>query len=102
MGPGAHKNFFASALPSSPPGWSEAAAPHKSGAGELANFRIAPRPQPGGGKGADGKQFVARPAEIELHLAVLVDRPERRHRRGAPAVLAAALGPQLHVPTRAA
>src|ERR1700742_3315358 len=43
------------------------------------------------------EQLVARAADEELQLAVLVDRPERRDRRGALALLAKALGPELHV-----
>src|SRR5882672_2173307 len=51
------------------------------------------RPASRGADGDDVEQLVARAGEIELQLAVLVDRPERRNRRGALAVLAEALGP---------
>ncbi len=43
-------------------------------------------------------ELVARAREEELLLAVLIDRPERCDRRGALAVLAEALGPELHIP----
>src|SRR5262245_17296979 len=41
----------------------------------------------------DGKELVARAGDEQLQLAVLIDRPERRQRRGALAVLAEALRP---------
>ena len=50
----------------------------------------------------DGEQLVARAGDEQLQLAVLVDRPERADRRRALAVLAEALGPELHVPAREA
>ena len=42
--------------------------------------------------------MLRRAVEIELKLAVLVDRAERRDRRRPLAVLAEALAPELHVP----
>src|SRR5262245_42188367 len=56
----------------------------------------------GGGGSDDGDQLVARAGDVELQLAMLVNRPERGDGRGALAVLAQALGPQLHVPAREA
>ena len=53
---------------------------------------------PAAGDGDHGEQLVARAGDEELELAVLVDRPERRDRRRALAVLAEAFGPQLHIP----
>src|SRR5262249_40580979 len=41
------------------------------------------RAAPGGADGNDGEQLVARAAEVELQLAVLVDRTQRRDRRRA-------------------
>ena len=60
------------------------------------------RPLPGRADGQDGEQLVLRPGEIELLLRVLVDRPDRRDRLRALAVLAEALGPELHPPAREA
>src|SRR5216684_8208823 len=71
-------------------------------AGERREFLVDARPATGGADRDDGKELVARPGDEELELAVLVDRPERADRRRALAVLAEALGPQLHVPARAA
>jgi hypothetical protein len=45
-----------------------------------------------------GEHLVARAGEVELQLAVLVDRAERANRRRALSVLAQALGPELAVP----
>ena len=59
-------------------------------------------PAPCGVDGDHREQLVARAADEQLHLAVLVDRAERRERRGALAVLAEAFGPELHVPMREA
>ena len=42
--------------------------------------------------------MLRRAVEIELELAVLVDRAERRDRRRPLAVLAEALAPELHIP----
>src|SRR5215468_3203211 len=56
----------------------------------------------GGADRDDGEELVAGTGEIELQLAVLVDRSKRRDRGGALAVLAETLGPQLHVPAREA
>src|SRR5262245_32398863 len=52
----------------------------------------------GGGGGDDGDQLVARAGDVELQLAMLIDRSERGDGRRALAVLAQALGPELHVP----
>ena len=59
-------------------------------------------PLPAGAGGDDGEQLVARAGDEELQLAVLIDRAERGDRRRALAVLAEALGPELHVPAREA
>src|SRR5262249_56457218 len=45
-----------------------------------------------------GEQLVARPADEQLQLTMLVDRTERGDRRGALAVLAEAFGPKLNIP----
>ena len=49
-----------------------------------------------------GEQLVARSGDEQLQLRVLVDRPECAERRRAPARLAEALGPELHIPAREA
>ena len=46
----------------------------------------------------DGDEMLRRAVEIELKLAVLIDRAKRRDRRRPLAVLAEALAPELHVP----
>ena len=51
----------------------------------------------GGPRGQDGEQLVARARDIELELAVLVDRPDCANRRCAFAVLAEAFGPELNI-----
>ncbi len=55
-------------------------------------------PRPAGDGGDDREQLVARAGDVELKLAVLIDRAERADRRRALAVLAEAFGPELHVP----
>ena len=47
-------------------------------------------------------ELVVRAGVEQLQLRVLVDRPERAERRRALAVLAEALGPELHEPAREA
>ena len=42
--------------------------------------------------------MMRRAVEIELELAVLIDRTERRDRRRPLALLAEALAPKLHIP----
>ena len=49
-------------------------------------------------RGDDGEELVGGAVEKELQLAVLVDRADRRDRRHAPALLAEAFSPELHVP----
>ena len=71
-------------------------------AGKLGEFAIHARALPARIDRDDGEQLVARTADEQLHLAVLIDRPERGNRRRALAVLAKAFGPQLHVPMREA
>src|SRR3712207_9346732 len=56
------------------------------------------RPLPGHARGEHRKELVVGAREVELELAVLVDRPDGGHRLGALAVLADALGPELHPP----
>src|SRR6185437_11213245 len=50
--------------------------------------------------GDNREQFVPRPADEQLELAMLIDGPECRKRGGSLAVLAETFGPQLHVPMR--
>ena len=73
--------------------------PAKSGSpASLARSAVDARAAAGGDDGDDGEQLVARAGDVELQLAVLVDRAERADRRRALAVLAEAFGPELHVP----
>ena len=71
-------------------------------AGKLGEIGGHARAAAGGAGCDDGDQLVAGTRDEELQLAVLVNRSERGHRRGALAVLAQALGPELHVPAREA
>ena len=58
---------------------------------ELGKLAIDARALSGGADRDDGEKLVARAGNEQLQLAVLIDRPERRERRGAFAVLAEAL-----------
>src|SRR3954470_14846093 len=49
-------------------------------------------------RGDDGEELVARAGDVELKLAVLVNGAEGADRRGAFAIFAEALGPELHIP----
>ena len=60
------------------------------------------RPRPADGARTTRDQVLARPVHEELQLAVLVDAAETGDGRGALAVLAEALGPQLREPMREA
>ena len=55
-------------------------------------------PRPSQAVADHGDEVLGRAVEIKLELAVLIDRAERRDGRGALAVLAEALAPELHVP----
>ena len=71
-------------------------------AGNLGKVAVDARPCIAAADGDDRKQLVARPGDEQLHLAVLIDRSERGERRRPLAVLAEALGPELHIPMREA
>ena len=68
------------------------------GAGELGEVGRHARAAAGAILADHGDEVLRRAVEIELELAVLVDRAKRRDRRGALAVLAEALAPELHIP----
>ena len=67
-------------------------------AAELGQLGIHPRTLAGRRRGDHREQLVARTRDVELQLAVLVNRSERADRRRALAALAEALGPELHIP----
>src|SRR5262245_21031944 len=67
---------------------------------KLREFAVNPRSLLRALDSDDGELLVARPADEQLQLAVLIDRPQRRNRRGPLAIFAKAFGPELHVPVR--
>src|SRR5262245_7309918 len=68
------------------------------GARELGEVGRETRPAAFAGFADDGYEVLRRAVEIELKLAMLIDRAKRRDRRSPLAVLAQALAPKLHVP----
>src|SRR3546814_2463874 len=66
--------------------------------GRAGGVRLDPRPVAGRVGQQQREQLIVRAVEIELQLAVLVERAHRVDRRGAVAVLSQALGPELAEP----
>src|SRR5262245_24881836 len=70
-----------------------AKAAEASFACKLREFAVNPRSLLRAFDRYDGELLVARPADEQLQLAVLIDRPQRRNRRGPLAIFAKAFGP---------